>query len=171
MTKRILAAAALTAALSGLTVSIAALAQDGRNAPATAAVAPYHTQLFNLLINKKSLVDGKNHYRKDFDKAFDALLAQSRLAKADDVPVPLKKRLLSGPAGEPETVSEPGSGRQFLFYKACQAHACDETNLGLLYEVATGNMVGVLRLDGKTEYLGNPAQPEKALLDKLKTKN
>jgi hypothetical protein len=132
---------------------------------ARAADASYNTQLFNLVENRKSLVDGRNHYRKDFSQSFDRLLAQSQLAKADDVKVPLKKRLLSGPAGEPETVTD--GGREYLYYRACQAHMCDETNLGLLYEPAAGRMTAVLRLKGKQEYLGAPAPAERVLLEKL----
>ena len=132
---------------------------------APAANAPFNTQLFNLVENKKNIIDGRNYYRKEFAQAFDALLAQSKLAKADDVKVPLKKRLLSGPAGEPVAVTE--AGRQYLYYRACQAHMCDETNLGLLYEPAAQKMTASLRLHGKQEHLGAPAAAERALLDRL----
>lgn len=134
-------------------------------AAAPDANAPFDTQLFNLLENRKNIVDGKNYYRKELARAFDALLATSKLSKADDNKVSLKKRLLSGPAAEPVAVTE--AGKQYLYYRACQAHMCDETNLGLLYEPAAQKMTASLRLHGKQEYLGAPAAAERALLDRL----
>lgn len=68
--------------------------------------APYSTQLFSLLTNGSSPVDGKNHYQKEFDQQFDAMLAQSALAKAAKPGVPLKQRLMSGPQPEPLTLQE-----------------------------------------------------------------
>jgi len=145
-------------------VLLAALCATTMAAP-PAAPAPYDTQLFNLLENRKNVIDGRNYYRKDFAQAFDALLATSTLSKADDNKVSLKKRLLSGPAAEPQTASQ--GGKQFLYYGACQAHMCDETSLGLIYEPATGRMAASLRLNGRQEYLGAPAPAEQALLDKM----
>jgi hypothetical protein len=132
---------------------------------ATAAqLAPYNTQLFNLLINKPSPVDGKNHYQKQFEQDFDALLAQSRLASASKVAAPLKKRLMSGPQPDATIVTDKTGARHYLYYEACQAHACDDTSLALLYAPATNSMRARLHLDGKDEYLGNPDAAEKALL-------
>lgn len=132
---------------------------------ATAAqLAPYNTQLFGLLINKPSPVDGKNHYQKQFDRDFDGLLAQSQLAKATKVAAPLKKRLMSGPQPDAAVVTDKTGTRHYLYYEACQAHACDETSLALLYAPATNSMRGRLHIDGKDEYLGNPDAAEKALL-------
>ncbi|WP_166793520.1 hypothetical protein [Pseudoduganella plicata] len=134
-------------------------------AAAPAANAPFNTQLFNLLENKKNIVDGKHYYRKDFAQAFDALLASSKLSRVDENKVSLKKRLLSGPAGEPDAVTE--AGKQYLYYRACQAHMCDETNLGLVYEPASGKMAASLRLNGQQEYLGTPTPAERALLERM----
>lgn len=128
-------------------------------------IAPYNTYLFSLLTNKKSLADSKNHYQQGFDQSFDAMLAASALAKAAAPGVSLKKRLLSGPQPEPVLVQDKGTGRQYVYYEACQAHACAETSLALLYAPATKTMLGRLRLDGKVDYLGNPTATEKALLD------
>lgn len=132
-------------------------------APA-AQLAPYDTQLFSLLINKPSPVDGKNHYQKKFDQSFDALLAQSQLAKASKVATPLKKRLMSGPQPDAAVVTDKAGGRQYLYYEACQAHACEDTSMALLYAPTSGNMRARLHIDGKDEYLGNPDAAEKALL-------
>lgn len=153
---------------------IAALALDACNAaepvaakPAmtsAAQLAPYNTQLFGLLINKPSPVDGKNHYQKQFDQAFDALLAQSKLAKASKVAAPLKRRLLSGPQPDAAVVTDKAGARQYLYYEACQAHACDDTSLALLYSPASNTMRARLHMYGKDEYLGNPDAAEKALL-------
>lgn len=127
--------------------------------------SPYNTQLFNLVLNQKSPADGKNHYQKQFDTAFDGLLAQSKLAKAASNGVPLKKRLLSGPQPEGVPLQEKGSGQHYLYYESCQAHACSDTSLAVLYAPASNAMLGRLHLDGKDEYLGNPTAAEKFLLD------
>ncbi len=130
--------------------------------------APYSTQLFSLLTNGSSPVDGKNHYQKEFDQQFDAMLAQSALAKAAKPGVPLKQRLMSGPQPEPLTLQDKAGGQQYVYYEACQAHACDDTSLVVLYAPASRAMLGRLHLDGKEEYLGSPSVREKALLDRGK---
>jgi|SRR5471030_132809 len=160
-------AAVLCASLSvsALTACTAAESGSGDTAADQAAIASYNTQLFSLLMNKKSPVDGKNHYQKEFDLAFDTLLAKSALAKSTKLAVPLKKRLLSGPQPEPAVVQDKHSGRQYVYYEACQSHACDETNLALLYAPVSKTMLARLHLDGKDEYLGDPSPAEKTLLD------
>ena len=131
---------------------------------AATPVESYRTQLFNLLDKSPSVVDGKRHYQADFAKQFDALLASSSLARADKTGVPLKKRLLSGPAPEPALLAEPATGRQWLVYDACQAHRCDEISLRLLYDPASRRMVGKLNLDKQSEFLGTPSAAEERLL-------
>lgn len=135
-----------------------------------AEIAPYNTQLFSLLMNKKSPVDGKNHYRQEFQRAFDAMLSQSTLPEAAKSPVPLKKRLLSGPQPDAAVLQDSLSGIQYVYYEACQAHDCDQTNLAVLYSPQSQAMFGRLHLGGKDEYLGNPSPTEKRLLDQSKNK-
>ena len=136
------------------------------NAPGvSSAVAPYQTQLFNLVMNKRSLVDGKNHYQKSFDQRFDAMLASSTLAKQQPSTVSLKKRLLSGPQPDAVLVRDKRSGHEYVVYQACQAHACDATSLAVLYAPDSQAMSGRLNMHGKVEYLGNPGNAEKNLLD------
>lgn len=148
-----------------LCVSLLALNACNAAEPASSAqLAPYNTQLFSLVMNSASPVDNKNHYIKQFDQALDALLAQSALARASKNKVPLKKRLMSGPQPDPAIVQDQGTGRQYVYYQACQAHVCDETSLALLYAPASKAMLGRLHLDGRDEYLGNPTAAEKVLL-------
>jgi hypothetical protein len=130
-----------------------------------ASTAKYETQLFNLLSDKPGIIDRKNHHDAGFDAGFDQLLASSRLAKVDKNKVALKKRLLSGPAAEGKPLDVPGSPGQWIYYTACQAHRCDEVSLGLLFEPASGRMVGKLHLDGQFEHLGAPSEAEKRVLD------
>jgi hypothetical protein len=130
-----------------------------------ASAAPYNTELFNLLLDQKSPVDGKNHYQKQFDTAFNTMLAQSALAKSGNPGVSLRKRLLSGPQAEAIILRNKVSGQLYVYYEACQAHMCDETRLAVLYAPASNAMLGKLHLDGKDEYLGNPGASEKRLLD------
>lgn len=136
------------------------------SAETAAQIAPYNTQLFSLLLNQKSPVDGKNHYQKAFDLSFDAMLAQSALARGAKAGVPLKKRLLSGPQPDAVVVPDASGTRQYVRYEACQAHACEETKLVVLYAPASQAMFGRLHLDGKDEYLGHPSAAETALLDR-----
>lgn len=157
-------AAALVAAMVLNTGDAAETMAAAPQIATAAQLAPYKTQLFGLLINKPSPADGKNHYQKQFDQGFDALLGQSRLAKASSVAVPLKKRLMSGPQPDAAVVTDKSGARQYLYYEACQAHACDDTNLALLYAPASKSMRVRLHIDGKDEYLGNPDATEKALL-------
>ena len=134
-----------------------------------AAMAPYETQLFNLLTNEKSILDKKNYYQPAFAAQFDALLASSALVKADKTGVPLKKRLLSGPASEASVVTNLPGGRQFLYYDACQAHRCADTSLGLLFDPVSRRMVGKLNLDKQSDYLGMPSESEKRLLQRAES--
>jgi hypothetical protein len=148
-------------------------AAEPANVPPPASTADttrYNTYLFNLLMNKKSLEDGKNHYQKAFDDSFSAMLGSSLLAKATPSRVSLRKRLLSGPQPEAALVQDKGNGRQYIYYEACQAHACDETNLSVLYAPSSRAMLGRLYLNGQVEYLGNPTPAEKKLLDQSKNK-
>jgi len=128
----------------------------------TTSAEPYRTQLFNLL--DRDAIDGKHYYQPGFAKQFDALLASSSLARADKTRVPLKKRLLSGPAPEAALLADPATGRQWLVYDACQAHRCDEISLRLLYDPAARRMVGKLNLDKQSEFLGVPSTDEQRLL-------
>ena len=142
-------------------------------APMTASETAYNTEIFNLLLPGKSLVDGKVHYNPRFARSVDALLAQSgyaRLGKPGTAQAFLKKRLLSGPAAKPRSVAlQTGTPAtpSYLYYRACQAHACDVTNLALLYQPASQRMVALLRIDGQSEHLGQPGSAERALLTAL----
>jgi len=145
--------------------AVAEASRMGQSPVATArTIEPYRTQLFNLLSKDDNVVDGHNYYQGGFDKQFDALLASSRLAKADKTRIPLKKRLLSGPAPEPALRTDPTSGTQWIVYDACQAHRCDEIALCLLYDPTSRRMVGKLNLDKRFEFLGAPSAGEQRLL-------
>ena len=119
--------------LTALPPCSAAEAGAGDGNAQQALVVPYKTHLFSLLMNEKSPVDGKNHYRKEFDLAFDSMLAQSALAKTVQPKISMKQRLMSGPQPEAAIVQDKRSGRAYIYYLACQAHDCDRTNLAVLY--------------------------------------
>lgn len=91
------------------------------------------------------------------------------IAIASSTFVPLKKRLLSGPAPEPVVLQDASSLRRYVGYAACQAHACSDTHLRLLYAPASKAMVGRLALAGKVEFLGKPSLAERALLEQAQT--
>lgn len=136
-----------------------------------ADVVAYDTELFNLLSNEKNIIDNKNYYLKDFAIPFDTLLRQSQAAQTQKDAVFLKKRLLSGPASKPRAIKDGATNKMYIYYNACQAHACDTTKLGLLYEVGVRQMVAKLTVQGKAEFLGEVTPAEKDLLSYLQSEN
>ena len=136
-----------------------------------ADVVAYDAELFNLLSNEKNIIDNKNYYLKDFAILFDTLLRQSQAAQTQKDAVFLKKRLLSGPASKPRAIKDGATNRMYIYYSACQAHACDTTKLGLLYEVGVRQMVAKLTVQGKAEFLGEVTPAEKDLLSYLQSEN
>jgi hypothetical protein len=126
------------------------------------AVAPYNVELFNLLLNRKNVVTGVNGFNKEFATSFDKLLREALPKGSAQDHAFLKKRLLSGPEATPRSLMV--NGKQYLAYDACQAHACDQTRLTLLYAVQSRAMFAALNIDGVRQVLGNPAPAEQALL-------
>ena len=126
--------------------------------------APYDRELFSLVVNRKNVIDDKNYFQKSFAATFNALLSQSDSAPSKQNLSQLKKRLLSGPAAKPQAFNENATGKKYFYYEACQAHACDETKLGLLYETRSKAMVARLSVKGKEEFLGRFSESEKNLL-------
>jgi hypothetical protein len=126
------------------------------------ALAPYNVELFNLLLNRKNVVTGVNGFNKEFAASFDKLLREALPNGSAQDHAFLKKRLLSGPEGTPRSLTV--NGKQYLAYDACQAHACDQTRLTLLYAVQSKAMFAALRIDGVPQILGHPAPAEQALL-------
>lgn len=133
----------------------------------TFSLSPFNTELFNLLRNQKNSIDRKNHFNKDFSSSFDRLLLDAKGITNEKKRASLRNRLLSGPASKPDSIS--ANGKQYLYYEACQAHACDTTRLGLLYDVQSKSMCAELKVDGATEYLGNPSPAEVVLFEQLKS--
>ena len=136
-----------------------------------ADAAAYDTELFNLLSNKKNIIDNKNYYRKDFATLFDTLLRQAHTAQTKQAATLLKKRLLSGPASKPRAIKDGATKKIYIYYDACQAHACDETKLGLLYGAGSKQMLAKLTVRGKAEFLGEVTLTEKDLLNYLQSEN
>lgn len=132
-----------------------------------ADLAAYDTELFNLLSNRKNIINGKNYYEKSFAESFSALLLKSQSGQTKQSASELKRRLLSGPAARPRAFKDSATQNVFLYYDACQAHACDRNNLALLYETQTKLMRAKLSINGKTEFLGIVSEPEKSLLSHL----
>lgn len=130
--------------------------------------ATCNSELFNLLSNRKNIIDGKNYYKKSFVVKFDELLLKSQSAKSKDEMSQLKRRLLSGPAAKPRAFKDEATQKMYIYYDACQAHACDKTNLGLLYEAESEQMIAKLTIGGQNEFLGVVSDPEKNLLNFLK---
>lgn len=126
------------------------------------------TELFNLVTNRTSLSDNKNHFNGKFSSLFDALLSRSKFAKTDGSGITLKRRLLSGPEPKPKFLVDLTTNKQYVYYEACQAHACNESHLVLLYEPAANVMHARLLLDKKEEFLGEATLSEIKILDALK---
>lgn len=144
--------------------------RESKPTEACATCTAFDTELFNLLINRNSIIDGKNHFNKSFSNSFDLLLSGSKLSTPKENSASLRKRLLSGPAPKPIYISDVVTGKQYIYYEACQAHACDETNLALLYEPLSKAMRARLFANNQYEFLGNVSQQEMQLLIHLKLK-
>jgi hypothetical protein len=133
----------------------------------TPEISAYNTELFNLLLNRNNVIDGKNRFNKKFSYLFDALLVEGHAVSDSKSLNFLKKRLLSGP--EPKPLYFSASRKKYIYYEACQAHACDETRLFLLYDVELRSMRAKLVVDGVARFLGGPSQQEITLLEQLKS--
>lgn len=139
---------------------------------AKAGVSPtlsvFDTALFNLLRNQKNVIDGKNYFDKEFSTSFDRLLRNAPGVSDERKLAALRKCLLSGPASKPDFIS--ANGKRYFYYEVCQAHACDSTRMGLLYDVESKAMRAELMIDGAVGYLGNPSVAEVDMLHQLRTK-
>lgn len=123
-----------------------------------------NTHLFNLLINQKSVINGKNNYVKEFDKLFDNLISNSSFNKTKEEQKNLKKRLLSGPANTPKIYEDSLTHKLYFLYDACQAHQCDIINMLLLYDANNKRMCALINDHAGQELLGEPSKEEEEFI-------
>lgn len=128
--------------------------------------SPYNKRLYEILGHHHTVQGGSSEHN-DFARRVDTLLRTSSHVPPGVSAKTLKKRLLSGPQPLPRLVRDRNSGNDYLYYRACQAHACNETNLGLLYHPESRRMLGQLTVDTQTETLGDASESEKSLLRAL----
>jgi hypothetical protein len=143
--------------------------QSYQQASVKPALVRYDTELFNLLINQKNIIDGKNRFDGEFSTSFDKLLKPASAVKTKKDLSFLRKRLLSGPEGRPKFLT--AFGKNYFYYDACQAHACDQTNLSLLYDAESKVMHAILVVNGVSQLLGKPSPEEVKLLGQLKSEH
>ena len=134
-----------------------------------ADASAYDTELFNLLRNRKNIIDNKNYFQMDFSNKFDALLIQATSAQTKSAASELRKRLLSGPAAKARAIKDVAAQKIYFFYDACQAHDCGDTNLGLIFEPQTKRMFAKLTIRGGVEFLGTQSVEEKNLLNYMQS--
>lgn len=139
-------------------VALGCKAQSQVPAPkeVTPASSEYKTEIFNLVDpvgNQYGTATGRA-----VSAAFDHFLNLSGL----DVKM-LRKRLLSGPATE-GSLWKVGESREWL-YQVCQANQCNVTNVALLYDEQSHRTAGRLLYRCKPQWLGNPSDAEKALIE------
>lgn len=125
----------------------------------------YNTKLSNLVSDKKNVIDHRNYFSPEFARDLDRLLVRATRSKQDCAL--LKRRLISGPESDPTILLDRVEQRIYFYYEACQAHACDETNLRLLYEPRSKTMVGSLTYGGKHQFLGPVSHREKQIFENL----
>ncbi len=130
-----------------------------------------NTYLFNLLINQKSVFDGKNHYVKEFDKSFDMLISKSVFNNSKEEQKNLKKRLLSGPANTPKIFEDSITHKFYFLYDACQAHQCDIINMLLLYDVKSKHMYALINDKSGQELLGELSKEEEKFIRVIRYEN
>lgn len=117
-------------------------------------LARYEAPLFDLVRS-----DGKT---------FDAQLArQLRALLASQLRTDTRyiERLTSGPA--PDAAYYVTGRRGYVYFTACQAHACDDTSLDVLFDATDYRLVGKLQEKGAVRWLGRPDQREMVLIDHL----
>ena len=143
-----------------LLCSVAFGCQAQSQAPVSENVTPassvYKTEIFNY-VDPDGNQYGTAISRSVLD-AFDHLLTSSGL----DVQM-LHKRLLSGPATQ-GSLWKVGESREWL-YHICQANQCNVTNVALFYDEQSHRTAGRLLYRCTPQWLGNPSDAEKALIE------
>lgn len=122
----------------------------------TPASSAYKTEIFNL-VGPDGSQSGTASGRA-VSSAFDRFLGLSGL----DVQM-LRKRLLTGPATE-GALWKVGESREWL-YNICQAHQCNITNVTMVYDEQSHRTAGRLLYRCTPQWLGNPSDAEKALIE------
>lgn len=127
----------------------------------------YDTEPFNLLVNKRSLIDGKNHFSQKISHAFDELLLKTSAIKSKKDFEELRQRLLSGPAPKPRFYKNSVTQSEYIFYEICQAHACNTTNLIMLYAPRSQSMAIRLSINEKVEFLEDKSASTRLCLESV----
>lgn len=140
-------------------MALSCKAQSQAPAPnnVTPATSGYKTEIFNFVDpagNQYGTATGRA-----VSVAFDHFLNLSGL----DMKM-LRKRLLSGPATE-GSLWKVGESREWL-YQTCQEHQCNVTNVALLYDEQSHRTAGRLLYRCTPQWLGNPSDAEKALIER-----
>lgn len=121
----------------------------------------YKTQIFNLF--DKSSVDSRTrvrHYDEEFVKQFKtALKPYLKLDRR------LERKLFSGPAPDGTYIAIDGT--HYIFYTICQAHACNTTNLALLYQPDEKKIIGRLQYKCDLYPLNSPRPEEASAIEAL----
>lgn len=121
----------------------------------------YKTQIFNLF--DEFSVDSRTNERQydaEFVNRFRAALKP--YLKLDPK---LERKLFSGPG--PEGSYLEIGGRRYLFYTICQAHACNTTNLALLYQPDAKKITGRIQYKCNLYPLNSPAPAEAVAIEAL----
>lgn len=118
----------------------------------TSATHRYEVKLFELIEKDEPSYDAA------FTKSFNNVLAPY-VKKSHN----FKKRITSGAASNGNLVQV--DGRRYIHYGICQAHQCDNTTLNLLFDPLSKRMVAKIFDRCAAEWLGEPDQTERTLLD------
>ena len=100
-------------------------------------------------------------HRPSYRSAYDAMIRGRR-----DLPA-----FVASVRGIEDTADMPGAlvtihGQRRELYHVCQTHHCGDRDLVVLFEeTGTGKATGLLRLNNKRTYLGNPDKAEVQTLD------
>ena len=122
----------------------------------TPASSAYKTEIFNLVEP-----DG-DQYGTAIGQAVSAAFDHFLKLSGQDVQM-LRERLLSGPATE-GSLWKVGNSHEWL-YHICQANQSNVTNVALFYDEVSHRMAGRLLYRCALQWLGNPGDAEKALIE------
>lgn len=121
----------------------------------------YETPIFNLF--DKDAVDsrtGERQYDIDFVRQFKTVIKPYL-----NLDSKLERKLFSGPAPEGSYIEIRGI--RYLFYTICQAHACNTTNIAILYQPTTKKISGRLQYKCGVFPLNSPQPNEAAAIEAL----
>ena len=118
-------------------------------------LSPFPQQLVYLEKEFYKLLDDSETANADLTRQFNGLLKSAKLKD----PL-IRKKLLGGPESKGRFMTTR-SNSNYVYFDLCQAHQCNITKLGLLYDPDKKETQGLLRITCEDTWLGKNLDKEK----------